>query len=424
MANQHQDHGDDNEGTQVDQGNLQVDDNDEGPNFLSMSDEELAAYDVTQLDKATEQTSTKAEVKEVEASTTTTVVATTEDDEDKGDKDDTDTTAAGRTDTPGDGKDVKPAKEVKEGEVKAEVGEAAMTDAEGVKVNEQIDYEARYKALLTPFKANGRDIQVDNVEDARALMQMGANYNKKMQALKPSMKIMKLLESNGLLDESKISFLIDLEKRDPAAINKLVADSKLDPLDLSADKAAEYQPKTYKIDERELELDAVLQEIKDSEHYTRTLKVVSDKWDERSKAVIVANPEVLRIINEHMASGVYDITAKKLDNERMLGRMKGLSDIEAYKQIADQLNAEGAFNNLVASGSTTKPTQEVKTPAPAKPAPAKLSKAEQDAIDAKKRAAGSTKTVAPTGKTVAADFNPLNMSDEEFAKLDAVKLFK
>lgn len=406
----------------------------EAPDFLNMSDEDLAAYDVNKLDTLVDPVvpndedaaSDKDPVVPAtdlddEDSKPEDEVKDTPTDEDEGKEDVTDISGDSSAGNTGDGKSVTP---VKEGEGKADVGEAATTGTEGAKVNEQIDYEAKYKELLTPFKANGRDIQVDTVEDARALMQMGANYNKKMQALKPSMKIMKLLESNGLLDESKLSFLIDLEKRDPAAINKLVADSKLDPLDLSADKAAEYQPKTYTVDERELELDAVLTDLQGSEHYNRTLDVVANKWDAQSKAVVAEHPEVLRVINEHIANGVYDITANRLEKERMLGRMKGVSDIEAYKQIADKLHAEGAFVDLLAGGSTTEPAQKAKPPALPKQESVKLSKADQDALDAKKRAAGSTKTVAPTGKTLAADFNPLNMTDEEFAKLDAVKLFK
>ena len=37
--------------------------------------------------------------------------------------------------------------------------------------------------LFAPFKANGKDIKVDSVEEAIALMQMGANYSKKMAGL-------------------------------------------------------------------------------------------------------------------------------------------------------------------------------------------------------------------------------------------------
>ena len=72
--------------------------------------------------------------------------------------------------------------------------EEATPEAE-VASGKELDYKAEYEKLLKPFKANGRDIQVGSVDDAIALMQMGANYNKKMAALKPNMKLLKMLEN-------------------------------------------------------------------------------------------------------------------------------------------------------------------------------------------------------------------------------------
>ena len=96
----------------------------------------------------------------------------------------------------------------------------------------EINYQAEYERLLTPFKANGRQMQVHSVDDAMQLMQMGANYNKKMAGLKPNLKLMKMLEKNDLLNEEKLSFLIDLQTKDPAAIARFIKDSEVDPLDI------------------------------------------------------------------------------------------------------------------------------------------------------------------------------------------------
>jgi hypothetical protein len=158
-----------------------------------------------------------------------------------------------------------------------------------------VDYKAEYEKLLTPFKANGREMQVTNVDDAVQLMKMGANYNKKMAALKPNLKLMKLLENNGLLDEGKLSFLIDLDKKNPDAINKLVKDSGIDPLDITADKASGYKPSTYTVDDREIELDTVLEDIQDTPSYNRTLEIVSTKWDGASKQLIGKTPQLLKV---------------------------------------------------------------------------------------------------------------------------------
>lgn len=273
-----------------------------------------------------------------------------------------------------------------------------------------VDFEAEYKRLLTPFKANGRDIAVKSVDDAIALMQMGANYNKKMAALKPNLKLMKLLENNGLLSEDKIGFLIDLEKKNPAAINKLVKDSGIDPMDLDAEKASGYKQTAYTVDDREIELDTVLDDIQGTPSYNRTLEIVSTKWDAASKQVIASSPQLLKVINGHVESGIYDLISKELENERLFGRLNGLSDLEAYRQVGDSLHAKGAFNSL-AQGSSQSQEKPASAPVVVVPKP----KVEDDKLKDKRRAASSTKPAAPT--SAPKDFNPLSLSDEEFSKL-------
>lgn len=276
-----------------------------------------------------------------------------------------------------------------------------------------VDFEAEYKRLLAPFKANGRDIQVESVDDAITLMQMGANYNKKMAALKPNLKLMKMLENNNLMSEEKISFLIDLGKRDPAAINKLVKDSGIDPMDLSAEKASAYKHTAYAVDDREIDLDTILDELQGTPSYTRTLDVVSNKWDVASKQIVSQTPQLLKVLNDHVASGIYDLISKEVERERLFGRLTGASDIAAYRQIGDAIQARGGFDHLFQKQADTKPKQgEVVPPKP--------KQAEDDALKDKRRAASSTRPVAPsTG--VPKDFNPLSMSDEEFSKLATPK---
>lgn len=279
-----------------------------------------------------------------------------------------------------------------------------------------IDYKAAYEQLFAPFKANGREIKVTSVDDAIALMQMGANYNKKMAALKPNLRLMKMLENNGLLSEEKLSFLIDLDKKNPAAISRLVKDSGVDPLDLGAEQASAYKQTTYTVDDREVELDAVLDEIQSTPSYSKTLDVVSNKWDGPSKQTIATAPAILKVINAHMESGVYDVIAAEVENERLFGRLTGLSDIEAYRKVGDAIQARGGFNHLFAATADKQAT----TPAsPVTPAPAPKT-VDDGKLKDKKRAASSTRPVASVAPA-AADFNPLALSDEEIAKMAVPK---
>lgn len=283
---------------------------------------------------------------------------------------------------------------------------------EPVPAEQEVDYKAAYEKLTAPFRANGKEMKVDNIDDAITLMQMGANYNKKMAALKPNLKLLKLLENNGLLNEEKISFLIDLEKKNPQAIGKLVKDSGLDPLDMEVEQNG-YKPQTYTVDDRELELDEVLGEIQDTPHFSKTIEVVTNKFDAKSKQIVADNPQLLKVINTHVERGIYDLISTEVERARMLGRLNGLSDLEAYKQVGDALEANGAFDHLVTQRQAT-PPQRVAAPVPAKP---KV----DPKLNEKKRAASPTKA-APTAVPNKEDFNPLALSDEEFEKLANTKL--
>jgi len=275
--------------------------------------------------------------------------------------------------------------------------------------NTSVDYKSEYEKLLAPFPANGKDMQVRNVDEAITLMQMGANYHKKMAALKPNLKLLKILEKNDLLSEEKISFLIDLDKKNPDAINKLIADSKLDPMDLDADKAGAYKPTTRTVDDKELELDSVLEEIQDTTSYKRTIGIVGQEWDQESKAVVANNPQLLKVVNEHVKSGIYDVIKAEVDRERALGRLLSVPDIEAYRQVGDAINARGGFAHLSAKGQqTTHTQQQVVVPAP--------KKVDDQKLNDKRRAAAPAKPAATASKP-APDFNPLALSDEEFQKL-------
>jgi hypothetical protein len=234
-----------------------------------------------------------------------------------------------------------------------------------------------------------------------------------MAALKPNLKVLKLLENNGLLDEEKLGFLIDLDKKNPEAINKLVKDSGIDPLDLSADKASAYKPGKHTVTDQEMALDAALEEFKDSPHYGRTLEVVSSKWDSASKVVIADHPEILKTINGHMNSGIYEIVAAEVERERTFGRLNGLSDLQAYSQVGDAIAARGGFNHLEAGNANPADKGTKVNPAPVVVVP-KPKKEDDPALKDKKLAASASKPAAPASK--AADFNPLSLSDAEFEK--------
>lgn len=278
------------------------------------------------------------------------------------------------------------------------------------------DYKALYEAVLAPFKANGKEVQVQTVEDVKTLMQMGANYNKKMQALKPNLKILKMLENNGLLDEVKLNFLIDLDKKNPEAIAKYIKEGGIDPLDIDVNKSEEYTPNTYNVSDGEVALHEVFDEIRDTPGYVTTLDLINNKLDSASRKVLFNDPNSIKIINDHVQTGVYDQVMNIVESERMLGRLQGMSDLDAYKHVGLLLQQQGAFN-ASPKGSTAKKNPDVTT------GKATTDKQrEQERLD-KKRAAGSPTGTSSKSK-LPEGFNPLALSDAEFEKYASGGLFK
>jgi len=258
--------------------------------------------------------------------------------------------------------------------------------------------DTQLKQLFAPFKANGRDMQVSSVDDAITLMKMGANYNKKMQGLKPNLRLMKMLDNNKLLDEEKLSYLIDLENKNPQAIAKLIKDSGFDPIDHDEDNT-DYTPGTYTVNDNEVKLDMVLDDIKDTPSFQETIDTISTKWDAASRKFAENDPEIIRKINDHISTGVYGKIMDIVQNEKSLNRLTEMSDLQAYKHVGDTLQAQGAF--------APQPAANEKKPSAKKPQDPKLKN--------RKKAAANTRS-KPGSKQQA--FDPLSLSDEDFAKLD------
>lgn len=282
-------------------------------------------------------------------------------------------------------------------------------DEEVEETSTDTNYKETYEKIFAPFKANGHEIKVDSPDDVIRLMQMGANYNQKMQALKPSLKTLKMLERHNMLDESKLALLIEAGNGDINAIQQLLKDNKVDPMDLDTNDELDYKPKVEPVSDREYDLSEVMDSIKDSPHYEKTLRIVTKQWDTDSKQIVVNEPHLLRTINQHIESGMYDIVQAEMVKQRALGRLDGVSDIVAYKQIGDTLDEQGAFDHLASYGGST--TSNQRQPVATKPRVPK----QQATDNTKRKAASPTKKTSSTSKRPA-DFNPLEMSDEEFEK--------
>lgn len=297
-----------------------------------------------------------------------------------------------------------PASEVKPGETPA----SPLTE---------VQLRDFYDKIMKPFKANGKEIQAKTPEEALRLMQMGAGYGKKLQDMQPHLKSLRILEKHGLLDEKRLSFLVDLHAKNPDAIKQLLRDAKIDPLDLNMEEGADYKVPNHSVPDAEVAFKEVLADVRAAPNGQETIRHVNEHWDEQSKARLWKQPEILRVIQSQRESGVYDKIADEVERQKLFGTIKPNTPfIDAYKIAGDSLVKAAGLDP-----ATGKPVQvqQVQTPAPAQPAApvalgTKTAKPRAPVSnDAKARAAASSTSKAAK---VVAPVDMLDMSDDEFMK--------
>lgn len=273
------------------------------------------------------------------------------------------------------------------------------------------------RQVMGEFKANGKPMKMKSAADVVRLMQMGANYHQKMAGLGPVRKTMKLLEKNGLLEEDKINYLIDLHQKKPEAINQLLRDSKIDPLSINLEDGEGYTPSSRTVDDKELALDDVLDAIKDTPSYNRTLTVIGSEWDQPSREAVSSMPEIVKTINAHMENGIYDQVMRQVEYERTLGNLNGVSDYDAYTRTGQFMHENKLFKGIPATEQTD-PAASQKQDSAKSQGPDNDSATRQQEQDRQQRrtAAGpSRRQGSPAGQKQEA-INPLGMSDEDYAK--------
>lgn len=376
---------------------------------LDLSDEDFLNQPPPE-DASVEQEASKDDIQESRYEDIIPEVSSEEDSEAQEQTDAT-TNDEGVADTDGDTQQTDETSNYSDATESLDTSEVSSPDTKGdTPDTKEFDHKSAYEQITQPFKANGVDMQVKDPQDIVKLMQMGANYQKKMAQMKPNLMLIKMLEKNDLLDQGKLHNLIDLSKKNPDAIAKLLKDSGVDPLDIDTEGESKYRPTDYSVTDKEYELDAVLDEIKDTEHFSDTINVLTKEWDTASRNIISDNPNMIRVINDHKGNGVFDKVNTVLQQEKSLGNTKGISDIDAYRRIAEHLHQTGVLHygddkSGTSTGSRSKDT---------------VDKSQANAERNKQRkAVAPVKKAAPVKSSDGEGF--LGLSDEEFMKKHAIR---
>jgi len=279
--------------------------------------------------------------------------------------------------------------------------------ADDPKVAEAVSF---FEEITKPFKADGKDFQVKTAGEAIRLMQMGANYSRRMQEMKPLRAQDAVLKEHGLDDPKKLAQLIDISKGDPAAIQKLLKEKGIDPLDIDVSKDSTYDGnKVYSADEKNLAFKDAITSTLEAPGGRELITDMNATWDEESKNALYEKPQIFENLLDQKSSGDYEKVVAELQRQRVLCYLTDVPFLQAYTDVSN------AMENLGLVGSK-KTTPEAKAPIDtgtrkAAPKP----KTEQP----NPNLSSTPKPAAPsnTGGNKEIDYSTL--SDEEFLKLGA-----
>ena len=258
-----------------------------------------------------------------------------------------------------------------------------------------INYQEVYDSIFKPFKANGKEITPRSVEDVLSLMQMGANYTKKMQVIAPMKKQVESLNKANISEED-LNFLIDIHKGDKEAIKKLLEKHKVDPLELDME-GINYVPNKNIVSDEDIEFSNTLDDI--SESIPKIQEILNKQWDSKSKKMLFENPRLLQGLHEEIQMGRFDQLQQQLELEKTLGRYKGKTDLEAYIDLATKAAAQQQAQQEQLSRNKQQVTSKSSKPIP----------------DKSKAAPTRSKPSTNKGSITAEDI--LSMSDEDIERM-------
>ncbi len=277
-------------------------------------------------------------------------------------------------------------------------GSEELEDSTGDEASEaSVDYEQFYKALTSPIKADGREIQLRNPEEIIKLVQMGANYTRKTQEMAGVRKKLHMLERANLLDDNRLNFMIDLASGNQDAIRKLLQEKGIDPLDLDLRDNSQYVPTNHSVSDQEMQFVNVVEDLKSTPEGIQTISFARD-LDNQSMQEITQDPSLLATLHEQRQNGVFNLITQEMQHQSMLGNLPPtMSFLQAYKAVGDYLlqNAQQNYaqqTQNLPQGMINKPVNQT---------------------------TASIRSAAPSGRSrkAATSFvDPFTMSDEEFEK--------
>lgn len=197
---------------------------------------------------------------------------------------------------------------------------------------EEIDYKAFYDEVTAPIRADGRDFTIKSSSDLRNLVSKGLDYTQKTQQIAPYRKTLAFLRDNNALDDTKLSYMVDLLNKDEKAVKQLIREmtaepkeegkQKLELYDLDPEQEDESQRYHFQnkntITDEQLNFRETFDEVNASEGGNAFLNKINQKFDSSSLDYLYQNPQAIKLLYQADRAGQFDQIMDKMQYNDMI----------------------------------------------------------------------------------------------------------
>jgi len=199
----------------------------------------------------------------------------------------------------------------------------------------EYDFSAIPRDKIMPFdiSVNGMKVRA-TMEELEAGFKKGMNYTQKMQEIAPHRQDMNLMAEHGL-NTDDLNLLIEAKKGNKDALGKLIANAKVDTMEIDAEASQDYTPENYAKPVANVEMEQVKSEILADTEVAPSVENALQTMPEDMYEMVSSNAMGMNSLYSDMKSGMYEKVMPEVLKQQALYGVREPT-IQTYLNVAKQ----------------------------------------------------------------------------------------
>ena len=233
-------------------------------------------------------------------------------------------------------------------------------DGEDKTTESEDEPELEKTTKLQPLKANGKEYPIDDISELYKLASAGVGAQQKFQAIAKHKKTIMAAEKADVDLMEAVNFSANYKEDPKGTLMRLLKEQNIDPYELDLDDVSSEKGKDHSVSDFEVKYSDIVGEIGDSPKFQDVQKLLLEDWDEASRDVFFAKPEMIKQLHDEMlpmegdTKSMYDLVSPIAEKMKLSGDTR--SDFDIYMDARNRKQQEfEKFNSAKKSvGSKSK----------------------------------------------------------------------